>query len=162
MDAIGGNESNTVRDAGMAEQVDFLLDAAYPHRKIILWAHNQHVINDHAAGEFTSMGERLARRRRSEMYTVGFYMGHGLITDGNHAPYAVAAPPSDTVEAILANGGLKYAFVDFSRAVPGPSTTWITGKNTVREFGIYPKEIVPVRSFDGIFYIDAVTAAEKY
>jgi erythromycin esterase len=160
--AGGADASNIVRDAGMAEQMDFLLDAAYPHRKIIVWAHNQHVTNDHAAGDFTSMGERLAQWRRAEMYTVGVYMGHGLITDGNHAPYAVAVPPSDTVEAILANGGLKYAFVDFSRAVPGPSTAWFTGPNTVREFGTSPKEIVPARSFDGILYIDAVTAAEKY
>jgi erythromycin esterase-like protein len=74
----------------------------------------------------------------------------------------VPPPPADTVEAVLANGGLKYAFVDFSKAVPGPSTAWFTAENTVREFGVWPKKIVPARSFDAIFYIDTVTPSEKY
>jgi erythromycin esterase len=162
LDVPNSKDGNTVRDAGMAEQLNFLLDSLYPQRKVIVWAHNTHVTNAHAASDFTSMGEFLAQRRRAEMYTVGFYVGRGMLSNGNEAPWQVAAPPSGTVEGVLANGGLKYDFVDFSKAVPGPSTTWFTEKNTVREFGTVPKEIVPARSYDAIFYIDTVTNAEKY
>lgn len=162
MDALAGNEANAVRDAGMAEQLDFVLDKLYPRQKVIVWAHNMHVNNARAAGGHIPMGERVAQRRRAGMYTVGFYMGHGVITDGNHDPYPVPAPPGDTLEGVLANGGLASAFVDFSRAAPGPAAAWFTDKNTVREFGYQLKEIVPARSFDGVLYIDAVTAARKY
>lgn len=154
---------NAVRDAGMAEQLDFLLDdAQHPQRKIIVWAHNMHVINAHAPGDFVGMGEVLAARRRSRMYTVGFYVGRGMLSNGHEAPWTVAPPPPETVEGVIANGGLRYAFVDFSQAAPGPATAWFNGENTVREFGTVAKKIVPARSYDGIFYIDTVTPAEKY
>jgi erythromycin esterase-like protein len=89
-------------------------------------------------------------------------MGRGVSGTPMGMQYTISAPPSNTVEGVLANGGLKYAFVDFLKAVPGPSTTWFTGKNTVREWGTVPTEIVPARSYDAIFYIDTVTLAEKY
>jgi erythromycin esterase len=162
LDVPNSKDGNTVRDAGMAEQLNFVLDSLYPHHKLIVWAHNMHVTNAHAAGDFTSMGELLAQRRRAEIYTVGFYMGRGMVNNWSGAPNPVPAAPSNTVEGVLANGGLKYAFVDFSKAVPGPSTRWFTEKNTVREWGTVPKEIIPARSYDAIFYIDTVTPAEKY
>lgn len=146
----------------MAEQLDYLLDVLYPHRKVIVWAHNQHVIEAHETGEPPSMGEILARRRRAAMYSVGFYMGRGVVDNGFGPVWTVVPPPAGTVEAVLANAGLKYAFVDFSQAAAGPSTAWFTSNNTVREFGTKPRELVPAQSFDAIFYIDKVTPAEQY
>jgi len=162
LDVPNSKDGNTVRDAAMAEQLDFLLDSLYPQHKVIVWAHNMHVSNAPAAGDFPSMGELLAQRRREEMYTVGFYMGHGMANNGAPNPTQVFAPPPDTVEGVLANGGMKYAFVDFSKAAPAASTSWFTAENTVREFGVWPKRIVPARSFDAIFYTDAVTPSGKY
>jgi erythromycin esterase len=157
--SIPGNE---IRDAGMAEQLNFLLDSLYPRRKLIVWAHNMHITHAHAPGDFVSMGEVLAQQRRQEMYTVAFYVGRGMVGNGQAATWPVASPPPETVEGVLANGTLKYAFVDFSKAGSAPSTSWFTGKNTVREFGTVPKAIVPAQSYDAIFYIDSVTPAEKY
>ena len=153
---------NAVRDAGMAEQMDFLLDKLYPGRKIIVWAHNAHLTYAQAAGGFKSMGANLAERRRADMYTVGFYMGRGVVNNGYPPNWQVQAPPPDTVDAVLANGGMKYAFVDFSKAAPSPSTTWFTEQNKVREFGTVANSIVPARSYDAIFYVDTVTPAEKF
>jgi erythromycin esterase len=162
VDVPNGRDGNTIRDAGMAEQLDFLLDVLYPRHKVIVWAHNMHVSNAPAADDFPSMGKLLAQRRRAEMYTVGFYMGHGMANNGAPAPSPILAPSPDTVEGVLANGGMQYAFVDFSKAAPGPSTTWFTAENTVREFGVWRKKIVPARAFDAIFYTDAVTPSEQY
>jgi erythromycin esterase-like protein len=107
------------------------------------------------------MGEVLARRRRADMYTVGLYVGRGVISNGYETTWPVAAPPPDTVEGVLANGGLKYAFVDFSTADSRPATRWFTDKNRVREFGTEVREIVPARSYDAILYIDTATPARK-
>jgi erythromycin esterase len=161
-DAFDDKAGSTVRDAGMAEQLDFVIDSLYPGRKVIVWAHNMHVTHAAAPGDFISMGQLQAQKRRAGMYTVGFYMGRGMVVDGRNMPSAVPAPPAGTVEAVLANGGLKYAFVDFSQAIPSPSTTWFQEKTTVREFGTVPKQIVPARSYDAIFYIDTVTPAERF
>ena len=157
-DAMSGMST---RDAGMAEQFEFLLDHVVPNRKVIVWAHNEHVTYAQPAGRFTSMGEVLARRRRADMYTVGFYVGRGVIGNGYEPTWPVAAPPPDTVEGVLANGGLKYAFVDFSTAASRPATGWFTDKNRVREFGTDVREIVPARSYDAILYIDTATPARK-
>jgi erythromycin esterase len=151
----------SIRDAGMAEQFGFLLDHVYPNRKVVVWAHNEHVTYAQPAGRFTSMGEVLAHRRRAQMYTVGLYVGRGVINNGYEPSWPVAAPPPDTVEGVLANGGLKYAFVDFSTAASRPATRWFTDTNRVREFGTNVREIVPARSYDAIFYIDTATPARK-
>ena len=70
-----------------------------------------------------------------------------------------AATPAGpgTMEAVLANGGVKYAFVDFSGAKPGAGTDWIFKPVTAREWGTKAARITPANSYDAVIYIDTVT-----
>jgi hypothetical protein len=62
---------------------------------------------------------------------------------------------------VLANGGVKYAFVDFSRAKPGTGADWIFKPIVAREWGTNPTRITPADSDDGVIYIDTVTPPGK-
>jgi erythromycin esterase len=151
---IGGRS----RDAGMADNLDFLLDTQYPGRKVIVWAHNGH-IGRHAAGsQFEGfMGSLVGGRRPGELYTVGFYMGWGIAAQNDRRRYEIRRADDDTLEAVLANGGWRLSFVDLSGASAG---SWARTRVGSREWGINPSAIVPAEVYDALIYIDAVTPPE--
>src|SRR6185503_1197466 len=105
-----------VRDEGMADNLDFLLDGRFAGRKVITWAHNLHLARDpRPFAQWHTMGSLVAKRRGSEAYTIGLYMGRGVAAENDRTPYDIAPPPPETLEAILAGGGWKMSFTDLSR-----------------------------------------------
>lgn len=159
--AIARDKSSDVRDQAMAENVEFLLEKLYPGRKVVIYAHNAHIAYQPVPNGGAPMGSHLARRRKSDLYTIGLYMGRGHAAYNNGAIYAIGAPKPDSLEAALASGGLKYAFIDLSQARTGPGSAWMTQANPVREWGNVEGRITPASTFDALIYIDAVTPPRK-
>lgn len=157
VDAAAGS---AMRDAAMADNLNFLLDRRYPKRKVIVWAHNAHVAYGHPYASLNNMGALLAAQRKAEMYTIGLYMGRGVQADNFGKPAAVPAPDADGLDGVLANGGLRYSLVDFSGATPSAASAWIFEPITVREFGVNRVRMVPAASYDAVLYIDTVTPAQ--
>ena len=157
----GPREGSLIRDEGMAENLDFVLDKLYPGRKVIVWAHNFHIAKSREGfDEPQAMGAWVDKRRGREVYTVGLYMGRGAAARNDRKVYAIAPPPEDSMEAVLASAGLRMAFVDFSRAEPGAGTGWIFEPIVAREWGSTRTRIRPARAYDGVIYIDTVTPPE--
>ncbi|MES2040139.1 MAG: erythromycin esterase family protein [Pseudomonadota bacterium] len=156
------NESTEMRDQRMAENLNFLADTIYPKKKIIVWAHNFHIANDWAdKAHAKTMGVWLAEKRRKEMYTIGLYMGRGVLGSYGKESYTeIAAPPAGSMESILANGGLKMSFVDFSLAKPDASNSWMFTPGYARYWGLTPEAITPAKAYDAVIYIDSVTPSE--
>lgn len=152
-----GNASDNVRDEGMAANLNFLLDTLYPGRKVIVWAHNNHIAYDKGPGKFTSMGAHLARKRKDELYTIGLYMGRGAAAQNDGAHYAIAPAGAGSLEAVLANGGWKYSFVDLK----ADAKAWPNLPMNVRDWGTAAEVITPARSYDGLIYIDTVTPPDR-
>lgn len=162
LDTPNSQAGNEIRDAAMAANLDFLLDTLYAGRKVVVWGHNMHLSHAPPAGAFANMGGRLAQQRRRELYTVGFYMGRGRVSNGYATVWDVHTPSASTLEGVLASTGLPYAMVDFSQAGSAPGTGWFTAPNTVREFGTMAQTIVPARAYDAVFYVDSVTPPEQF
>ncbi|MET0856299.1 MAG: erythromycin esterase family protein [Telluria sp.] len=149
-----------VRDLGMADNLDFLLDTLYPGRKVIVWAHNAHITYQQAPNAAKTMGNYVGERRKAEVYTVGLFMGRGAAAQNNQARYEIAAPAAGTFDAVMSNGGAKYAFVDFSAARPAPETSWIFAPIVMRSWGVNSANLTPALGYDGVLYIDTVTPPE--
>jgi erythromycin esterase len=157
-----GKEGGMIRDEGMADNLDFLLDKRYPGRKVIVWAHNFHIAKE-TLGESApqAMGAWIAKRRKpGEVYTVGLYMGRGIAATNARELYAIEPHVKDSLEAVLAGAGRAMAFVDFSRARPEAGNDWMFGPITAREWGTRPFSMVPAKTFDGVLFIDRVTPPE--
>jgi erythromycin esterase-like protein len=144
------------RDAGMADQLDALLDTKFAGRKVVVWAHNFHVAKDPARDMARTMGNYVAERRGREVYTVGLYMGRGVGAQNNRTLYEIKRAPDNSLEAILASAGYRYAFADLSAARKRDGS-WMDEVLVAREWGAGITRIVPSRSFDGVIYIDAAT-----
>ena len=78
LSASDPKSSSDVRDAMMAENLNFLLDKIYPDRKVIVWAHNAHIGTGYPwNGVNKNMGAWIAETRKPETYSIGFFMGRG-------------------------------------------------------------------------------------
>jgi erythromycin esterase len=154
------DQATAVRDEGMADNLDFVLDTLHPGRKVIVWAHNFHIAKrSYSTSGPRVMGSWVSERRGAEVYTLGLVMGRGVATLNNRSRYEVVAPPEDSLEAILANAGWRNAFVDMSGpAIPADS--WRRMPITTRDWGTTPVTIVPAELYDGLIYIDTVTPPE--
>lgn len=162
VDQLSGSRGNAtaVRDEGMADNLDFLLESLYPGRKVIVWAHNFHVAREpYSPSGPRAMGSWVAERHGAAVYTIGLYMGRGVGTLNNRSRYEIAAPQPDTLEAILASAGWRACFVDLSDPAT-PADSWRRMPLGARDWGTTPSTLVPARTYDGLIYIDTVTPPE--
>lgn len=159
MRSLPMEESNVVRDRAMADNLDFVLDKLYPKQKVMVWAHNGHIsYAPESSGGWKPMGAWLAERRRSDVYTLGLYMGRGAGATNRRQVYPIAPPAAESFEAILANGGYKMSLIDFSRQQDNPDAAWLHTSLEARTWGVNPVKLVPTNSYDGVLYIDTVTS----
>jgi erythromycin esterase-like protein len=106
------------------------------------------------------MGEWLARSRRSEMYSIGLFMGQGVVAANSGTLRRISISERDQLSAILANAGRKMSFVDFSGAKQLPGSDWIFKPIVDRTWLLEELPTVPIKMFDAAVYIHHVTPQE--
>ena len=119
-------ERESTRDALNATNLRWLIENKYAGRKVLVWAHNVHVMNAYyapgfhevhleaRAGDMTPSGTFLRNWWGDQVYTIGmttFQGKEGFATGG--PTHEIAPAPSTSVEGRLHASGLRYAFVDF-------------------------------------------------
>lgn len=163
LDAVTIPAQTAVRDPGMADNLDALLDRIYPGAKVIVWAHNFHVQADrpHAFADtdpdnsaIATMGTYVAQRHRAELYDVGMFMYRGTAATNDGFDYAVTEPAAGSLEATFFPVRMKQFFVDLSTAGSAPGTEWIHRHTVSKDWGITPVRQVIGDQYDGILFID--------
>ena len=152
----GGGPS--LRDRSMAANVEFLLDELYPGKKIILWAHNEHVrhaLAERRPADVVLMGNLLAARRRAELYTVGLYMYRGQAADNGGTAYDVARHEAGSMESILWRARKRWIWVDLSRQARQPGNAWMFESTVAKEWGRFAAAMVPRDHYDAILFVDS-------
>jgi erythromycin esterase len=157
-------QSVELRDRGMADNLDFVLDELYPGRKVITWAHNFHIrrranvpqTGDSASRPPRTMGAWVAERRGREEYVLGLYMYRGAAAWNDRGPYKIAPMQPGSFEAILHAAPWRYAFLDFSRAKHAPGSEWLWQPLTAMDWGNRAERMVPRDEYDGVLFIDTV------
>lgn len=67
-----------LRDSLMAENIAWILEEAYPGKKVLIWAHNYHIANQNVYLDSTKwMGQHLKERYKDAYYSLG-----GLVYKG--------------------------------------------------------------------------------
>ena len=161
-----------VRDLGMANNLDFLLNDLYPGKKVIVWAHNFHIQHrentrpvtqastgnsaDTANRSPRTMGTWVVERHRKELYTIGLFMYRGSAAMNDRRPYQIKQSASGSLESIMHRAPWRYSFVDFSQARREPGSEWMWRTLTGFEWGTNPQRFVPRDEYDGVLFIDTV------
>jgi erythromycin esterase len=159
-----GGDGTEIRDRGMADNLEFLLNELYPGRKVIVWGHNfhiQHRENTRNTADTTrrsprTMGTWVAERHRRELYTIGLFMYRGSAAQNDRRPYPIAPSQSGTFESILHRAPWRYSFVDFSQARPERGSDWMWKPVSGLSWGTTPERFVPRDEYDGVLFVDTV------
>jgi erythromycin esterase len=161
---IGTADRFATRDRAMADNIDFLMDRLYPGKKVIVWAHNAHVMHDRASMQELgtsfvfppSMGAWLSQRRRAELYTVGLFMYRGSAANNLRAAYAIEPPLANSLEALFYRVRKRWVFVDMLGQARSNSTGWMFEPIPAKEWGNIDLRFIPRNQFDGVLFIDTV------
>ncbi|MCI1695778.1 erythromycin esterase family protein [Aneurinibacillus aneurinilyticus] len=168
-------ESYEFRDKIMADNVEWLMKVMYPGKKIILWAHNDHLAkntskistieNGKWMNSFTSMGELLHKRLKGKEYVIGLYMNRGKAsTITTQKPFDINPMPKGSLENLMMQSGYKNVFIDLSKhSTPNKNNAWMFKPIYAAEDGMTSEIIrpmsmkfVPKEQYDGIIVIDKV------
>ena len=157
--SVGANEEGTtIRDLGMADNLDFLLKELYPKKSFMLWAHNfyiQHRLSrDLKTPEPRTMGTWVVERHRPELYTLGLFMYRGSAASNDRSPYEVKRSSRGSLESIMHQAPFRYSFVDFSRARRTPGTDWMWTRTSAMSWGTTIESMIPRDEYDGVLFID--------
>ncbi|GIO34290.1 MULTISPECIES: erythromycin esterase family protein [Paenibacillus] len=168
-------ESYEFRDRIMADNVEWLTKVMYPGKKVILWAHNDHLakntskmsVKEHGkwVNSFTSMGELLHKKLKDKEYVIGLYMNSGRAsTITTQKTFPIKPMPKGSLERLMMGSGYKIAFADLSRhKTPNQNNSWMFKPIYAAEDGMTSEIIepmamkfVPKEQYDGIIVFDKV------
>jgi erythromycin esterase len=161
-EADGGVAQQNRRDACNADNLRWLIEQGYPGRKIIIWAHNAHVMNayyeapawktirlDPAPLTMKPHGVFLAEWLRRDLYTIGFTAYEGEDGWKNLGAKPIPAASDASIEGRLKKLGHTLAFLDLNRARGAMRQAQVMRVPKYDEVEISD----PSRPYDGLFFI---------
>ncbi len=160
----------TARDRGMADNVRWIADVAEPGSRIVLWAHNGHIMN--TEDPIPLMGHNLETDLGKDYLSVGFMFHHGAFQAIDQNGYGLkeltlGPPAAGTVEDTFQRAGSPLSFLDLRRLPPsGPVTEWFRRPQVMRKIGStfssepdVATEVVLPALYEAVIYFEATTRA---
>lgn len=155
------------RDQSMAENVLRLLED--PDARIILWAHNSHVIKAEPSRQQSApMGTYLARALGSAYTSIGFVFAEGESRavdpdTGDWVSHQLPLMPG-TMGAELGRLELPMFFLDVRGLRNEPDAAWLSREQVFRWAGAATRStdryLVPADAFDGLAFFDRISPAQ--
>ena len=165
------NEGWNRRDALNARNLRWLVEEGYPGQKIIVWAHNVHLMNAYYAADVRSIrtepqtsglepsGLAQAKWLGSEVYTIAMTSYEG--EEGWNSAKPIAPAPEGSLEWRLHQLGKPYVFLDL-RALDGNPEHPMRKPQTMRIDQYREDTLTDVtRAFSAIFYLDRMAPATQ-
>jgi erythromycin esterase len=157
------------RDTRNAEIMHWLADERFKGRKLIVWAHNGHVMNAYYASDWESLslepqpqgmkpvGVFLDEQFGDEVYTIGFTAYEGIQGAGGVNEFPVPAAPEGSLEAALHALGHPHLFLDF-RQLDNQPGHWLRQPSRMAIRGYMSEELPDwTRVVDAVFFNDVMT-----
>lgn len=171
MDRALGGQSGTgqsadgyTRDTAMAENLLWLLRGPLAGRKVIVWAHNYHVLRDasppglaRALEQYPAkgpMGLHLSRALGRDLYVVGALAHHGRIGEAEEETAEIRLPDPQSLEGLLHAVGKPQLLLDLRGL---PADHWLRAPISTSLYFYGPQVTDVPRLYDAVFFIDEMT-----
>jgi len=160
------------RDTAMAENILWLSKEYFPGRKIIVWAHNYHIMRDFPMTGLNPAqdekletmklrgphGRLLSRERGNKIYTIGITGYRGAWGYAGEKPESISPSEPGSLDNFLHQTGFSFSFLDFRHLSP---THWLRAPLPGR-FSFWESQTAYwTRLYDGVLFIDTMTPATK-
>jgi erythromycin esterase len=146
------------RDDQMADNLEWLVNKAYPGKKLIVWAHNGHCLD-----VFPSMGADLRAVHGNDLYTVVFTGSTGSFLELSFQPETIRTPPTRSWESAWHQTGQALSFLDVRKTrTDTDGSQFLKGRLSIRLTGYQDGDFSGHkvgglgRVVDGIFYLDQI------
>jgi len=162
---------NNVRDAVMAQNLIWLSEEAFPHKKIIVWGatlHNMRRIDNVQTNKpslsyegLVTMGHPVFEKLKDEVYSIGFSAYQGKA--GNvfiKKPYDIPPAPVNSLDEICHRTGHELLFIDF-KGIRKDEGHWLNQKLKARPLGHTVMDAVWPLHLDAMIFTDAVTPSTR-
>jgi erythromycin esterase len=159
------------RDAQNVRNLRWLIEDGYPGRKIIVWAHNVHVMNAYYSADVSRIhveppaiglvpsGVELARWLGDDVYTIA--MTHYDGEEGWGVAKPIIPAKAGSLESRLHQLGQPYVFLDF-RALDGNTGHPMRKPLSIRIDKNREDLLTDVtRAFDAVFYVDRMVPVRR-
>ncbi|WP_018753709.1 erythromycin esterase family protein [Paenibacillus sanguinis] len=165
------------RDELMTQNLEWVMQTLYPGKKVILWAHNDHLAKNTSKMRvkedgkwiysFTSMGELTYRKLKDKMYVIGLYMNRGSsVTITSQKPFTIKPAIEGSLEHLIMQSGYANSFIDLSKhKVKEKRNAWMFRPIYASEDGMTSEQVlpnvmrfIPKEQYDGIIVIDKIKA----
>ena len=143
---FGSLTGSAARDAGMATNLELLVDNLYSGKKVIVWAHNCHIAHDASVvyrWGWKNTGNWIFQKYGQSVYTLALYMYQGSADWNDRTVYTISPAPDNSVEGLLHATGDPYVFLDFSNVtVWDNDTAWMFQNFRIRDWGYYDSPLL--------------------
>ena len=163
---------NNIRDAVMAQNLLWLVEEAFPKKKIVAWAatmHNMRRIDQVQTNRpnliydgLVTMGHPVYQKLKDEVYSIGFSAYQGKA--GNvflKKPYDIPPAPENSLEEICHRTGHEMLFIDFKETVEDAGH-WLNQKMKARPLGHSVMDAVWPLHLDAMIFTDTVTPSKRF
>ena len=153
-----------VRDAAMADNVLWVQREEGRQGRILVFAHNAHVMNAASRGGiwsvFSEAPHMMGQHLRSALGNSLVIIGTTAAKSGNGLP--VGSPLDHSVEAALAKVGLPLFVLDLRGAVHDPGAlAWLGERRALRANFDSELDVDFREAFDALVFMDRLTPARK-
>ncbi|OAT71422.1 erythromycin esterase family protein [Parageobacillus thermoglucosidasius] len=151
-----------IRNKEMADNISWLAQEMFPNEKIIIWAHNGHIVRQsRRLLGFSSTFSYLPPKIKEFSYTIGFFMYSGQAAENNRSVYEVQQPGQDSIEFRIKQAGHEIGFFDISQQRKVPQNRWLFQHTYTMHEGKQLSLIKPSACYDGLV-VCAKTSSPKY
>jgi erythromycin esterase len=171
MDRALGGQSGTghtddgyTRDTAMAENLLWLLQGPLAGRKVIVWAHNYHLLRDVTSLKSAPalkiypamgpMGLHLARALGRDLYVIGALAHHGTNGEAGEKTETLPIPAAQSLEGLLHAAGKPRLLLNLRDL---PADHWLRKPRTAGVYFYEPQVTDVPRLYDAVFFLDEMS-----
>jgi erythromycin esterase len=162
----------SVRDASMAENIQWILNHEGSDAKIVAWAHNGHVSFEQNSNGRVPMGWHLKNTFGKDLVVFGFAFNQGSFQSMDSRQkrlisFTVDPMPEGSLDETLAKANLKIAALDL-RSIDTPAKEWFDVEHLTRSIGamydasssksFYYKSTI-TKNYDALLFVEKTSAA---
>jgi len=163
-----GGADDTLWSAQEGANLLYWANEHFPGRKLIVWAHNGHIIRNTSKveelgakfkiHEYISAGDHVRRAMGEQAYSIMFLTHGGNTGMWWDEPRDVRPAGDNSIESLFHQAGLGDSFLDLRRL---PADHWLSRPQVASPIAHQPMRAAWPDCFDGIVYIDEMTPSEK-
>lgn len=145
--------ASQARDSGMAENILWALKREGTAGRLVIFAHNGHVMNSLVEGGIWSAFTRPPRAMGTFLRSA---LGRDLVIVGGTTGAASAAKDSTDLDGALSRVGLPRFILDLRSADDG-ALRWLSQRHTIRANEMTMMIVTGRSAFDALYYVDRLT-----